>query len=216
MSLFRAALLVLAVVLGFACGPSFHAIHEGNARFEHCYALEENPQSAMREKADCWRDWSEHYTYGQTRDRIQYATARYVALTQAPSLPTDEALMMAAPGETGRVTTITAPAPTNAFAPPPKVLDPVDGGVMPMAPTPRPSDLNPVLGQTPDAGGGASPATPALPRSSCSEACAMTYRDCGAGCTSIMGDAGPRDKEKAKLCVACERTYNTCMRGCFK
>lgn len=108
-----------------ACGPSFQAIYEGNARFEHCYALEENPQMPMRDKASCWRDWSERYTYGQTRDRIQYAIARYVALSQAPSLPTDEALMMAAPGEAPRVSAITAPAPTNAFAPPPKVLDPV-------------------------------------------------------------------------------------------
>jgi hypothetical protein len=208
-------LLILAPLL--ACGPSFHAIHEGNARFEHCYALEENPQSAMREKADCWRDWSEHYTYGQTRDRIQYATARYVALTQAPNIPTDEALMMAAPGEVGRVSTITAPAPTNAFAPPPKVLDPVDGGGVPQnAPSPRPSDTNPVLGMSPDAGGGASPATPLLPQSSCSSSCATTYRDCGGGCESVMSDAGPRDKEKAKICVVCERTYKTCMKGCFK
>ena len=105
-----------AAVIG--CGPSFQAVYEGNARFEHCYALEENPQMAMPDKASCWRDWSEHYTYGQTRDRIQYAIARYVALSQAPRVPTDEALMMAAPGERPRVSTITAPAPTDAFATP--------------------------------------------------------------------------------------------------
>ena len=94
-----------------ACGPSFQAVYEGNARFEHCYALEENPQVSMPEKAACWRDWSEHYTYGQTRDRVHYATARYVALSEARDAPTDEALMMAAPGETPRRSTITAPAP---------------------------------------------------------------------------------------------------------
>ena len=83
----RLRLLLLTSMLG--CGPSFHAIYEGNARFEHCYALEENPQTGMKDRADCWRDWSEHYTYGQTRDRIQYATARYVALSQAPNVPTE-------------------------------------------------------------------------------------------------------------------------------
>jgi hypothetical protein len=112
-----------AAVASTACGPSFQAIYEGNVHFEHCYALEESPARPIRDKADCWRDWSEHYTYGQTRDRIQYAIARYVALSQAQNVPTDEALMMAAPGMTPRLTTITAPAPTSAFEPPPKVLD---------------------------------------------------------------------------------------------
>ena len=84
---------VFGVVIGFgalggalACGPSFQAIYEGNARFEHCYALEENPQARMPDKAACWRDWSERYTYGQTQDRVHYATARYVALSEL-SLP---------------------------------------------------------------------------------------------------------------------------------
>src|SRR5262249_54827093 len=113
-----------ALLAAAACGPSFQAIYEGNARFEHCYALEETSTSA-RERADCWRDWSERYTYGQTRDRIQYAISRYVALSQASNMPTDEAMMLAAPGVAPRQTTITAPAPTNPFAPPPKVLDDV-------------------------------------------------------------------------------------------
>ena len=48
-------------------------------------------QKPVPEKADCWHDWSTRYTYGQTRDRIHYATARYVALSQ--SVPTDEAMI---------------------------------------------------------------------------------------------------------------------------
>jgi len=192
----RLRLLALTVFLG--CGPSFHAIYEGNARFEHCYALEENSQSNMRERADCWRDWSEHYTYGQTRDRIQYATARYVALSQAPNIPTDESLMMAAPGMTPRVTTITAPAPTNPYAPPPKVLDQADG----MAPVERPSEKNPVLGAPPDAAASPAPApeptpAPALPGASCGDKCGSSFRTCDAG-------------EK------CEKAFKACMRTCFK
>src|SRR5262245_15726431 len=97
-SLVAFALVSAASAALAACGPSFQVIYEGNSRFEHCYALEENPQASMPAKAACWRDWSEHYTYGQTRDRINYATARYVALSEAPNAPTDEALMMAAPG----------------------------------------------------------------------------------------------------------------------
>jgi hypothetical protein len=190
-----AAVFALSLMLG--CGPSFHAIYEGNARFEHCYGLEENPHSGMKERADCWRDWSERYTYGQTRDRIQYAIARYVALAQAPNIPTDEALMMAAPGMTPRVTTITAPAPTSAYAPPPKVLDEEDAAAPPM----RPGERSEVLGP-PDAGlidlppvDAEAPVT--LPAESCTGSCVAAFHGCDAG-------------------VACDRSYKSCMRGCFK
>jgi hypothetical protein len=191
---------VLAAGLGVvvaACGPSFQAIYEGNSRFEHCYALEENPQTAVRERADCWRDWSERYTYGQTRDRVQYAIARYVALSQASNVPTDEALMMAAPGVTPRQSIITAPAPTNPFAPPPKVLEPGAGG--------RTGGVIP--DSIADAGSWAakSPPPPPLPSSDCSDSCASAYRDCGNTC-----DAG------AKCAETCSKPYKTCMRGCFK
>lgn len=183
---------------GLACGPSFQAIYEGNTRFEHCYALEENPAAPMTQKSDCWRDWSERYTYGQTRDRIQYAIARYVALSQAPNIPTDEAMMMAAPGVTPRVSTITAPTPTNAFAPPPKVLE-VDAAVSPPV---RPTD-KPLVVAIADAAPPA-PAPPPLPAHTCSDGCRGSYEKCNVGC-----DGG-------KACPACEKTYKTCMRGCFK
>ncbi len=75
------------VALTAGCGPSFQVIYEGNSRFEHCYALEESRQRTTSEKIDCWRDWSERYTYGQTRDRIQYATERYVTLAEKLNLP---------------------------------------------------------------------------------------------------------------------------------
>lgn len=202
----RLRFVLLTMVLG--CGPSFHAIYEGNARFEHCYALEESTQSGMKERADCWRDWSEHYTYGQTRDRIQYATARFVALSQSSNLPTDEALMMAAPGMTPRVTTITAPAPTSPYQPPPKVLDDADASTH--QPPGRPGDRNVVLGTMPDAATSPAPAQapaptavpappPTLPGDACSTKCQGDFR----GCTPP--DAG-----------TCEKAYKTCMRGCFK
>src|SRR4051812_49840524 len=89
--------LALALVAG--CGPSFQAIYEGDARFEHCYALDDAPNAPMKDKTSCWRDWTQHYTYGQTRDRVEYAKARARALTRVNGEATDEALMQAAPGE---------------------------------------------------------------------------------------------------------------------
>lgn len=182
------------------CGPGFQAIYDGNVRFEHCYALEENAQVPMGEKASCWRDWSEHYTYGQTRDRVHYATARYVALSQAPNLPTDEAMMMAAPGEAPRATTISAPAPTNAFAPPPRLLEPT---------APKEAEHPPEASPT-SAPAAPIAAPPALPASSCADGCASTFRGCGGGgCDDKASDAGAK-------CGACLKTYRACMRGCFK
>lgn len=195
---FRPWLLVALV----GCGPSFQAVYEGNARFEHCYALEENPQVAMPQKATCWREWSEHYTYGQTRDRIHYATARYVALTEAREIPTDEALMMAAPGETPRRSSITAPAPTNAFAPPPKTLDQ-------SAETKTTSAMAPLPTMVLDAG----PPPAPLPAAACTDTCGGAYKACGGN--HCEGDAGASSSTSSK-CVACQKTYRTCMRGCFK
>jgi len=205
----RSTLLAVAIAGGAgACGPSFQAVYEGNARFEHCYALEENPQVAMPEKASCWRDWSERYTYGQTRDRIHYATARYVALSEARELPTDEAMMMAAPGEAPRLSTITAPTPTNAFAPPPKVLD--DGGQLRSSnvysgdPSNVPMSLLDAAPAAPGASAGAARRADPLPANACADGCASDFRSCTAAC-----DAGPK-------CDGCNKTYKTCMRGCFK
>jgi hypothetical protein len=195
----------LAVAGVAACGPSFQALYESNARFEQCYALEENPQVPMPEKAACWREWSEQYTYGQTRDRIHYATARYVALSEARNIPTDEALMMAAPGETPRRSTITAPTPTNAFAPPPKVLDPNEQPPTPMAAIPT---------MEVDAGAVAPTARPvpaSLPGTSCAEKCAGDYHACTGGCQDEAGGSA-----KGKECNACSSKYRACMRACFK
>lgn len=114
----RAHLLVFACAF-LGCGPSFQALYEGDARFEHCYALEEDSVISLQKKADCWRDWTDHYTFGQTRDRMQYASMRYRALTST-NLPTDEGMMSAAPGAGNEESPSGAAlAPTNAFAPPP-------------------------------------------------------------------------------------------------
>ncbi|MCL2723996.1 MAG: hypothetical protein FWD69_06115 [Polyangiaceae bacterium] len=197
----RAALLSIVWVAASACGPSFQAIYEGNARFEHCYALEENPQATMPAKADCWRDWSEHYTYGQTRDRVQYAIARYVALSQAPTTPTDEALMNAAPGVMPRVNTISAPAPTSAFAPPPKVLVEVtDAQATP--PYPGVAALASATIHV----------APPLPDTSCADQCSNAFRVCGVQCVN----PAPGSRAIGAPCTTCDDNYRACMRACFK
>jgi hypothetical protein len=191
----------LALVAGLlaagalACGPSFQAIYEGDARFEHCYALDDDPSASMQAKADCWQEWTKGYTYGQTRDRVEYATMRYRALSRVPGLPTDEAMMGAAPGEGKTTSSVTAPAPTNAFEPPPKTLPDADAGsdiahksgtVKVPAPPPAP------------------PKPPDTPRASCVAGCGDSWHDCKGACAAA-----------AAGCPQCDKTYSRCVKACF-
>jgi len=184
------------VAAAAACGPSYQAIYEGDSKFEHCYALDESPNRAMQEKAGCWREWEERYTYGQTRDRIQYATGRFSALSRVPDLPTDEAMMQAAPGETpGKRSVHAAPVPTNAFAPPPSTLTPEGAKTASPAPQRPSSALSQAI---PDSAPLKLPPPPTPPGADCRDRCASDWQGC-------------KDNP-----TACEKTYRKCMHVCFK
>lgn len=195
--------LIALVLLGLGCGPSFQAIYEGDARFEHCYALEEDPNVAMQYKSDCWRDWMKRYTYGQTRDRVQYAANRYGALTRAPAVPTDEAMMGAAPGEEGEKTQLSAPAPTSAYTSPPKTSQ----GASTVSPTQTWASSAPVLD------GGSTPASPPVtvpeprgPLADCTDACTVSWKGCKVSC----------EQQAKRSCDACEKPYRSCLKQCMK
>jgi len=110
------ALLGLAASGGSAaCGPSFQAVYECDVHFEHCYALDQGNASVDARK-ECWRDWLHGYTYGQSRDRIEYGGTRLSQLSLDPTLPSEDVRGV-------QQRTIAAPVPTNAFAPPPNVIE---------------------------------------------------------------------------------------------
>lgn len=201
-----AASSLLVVV---ACGPSFQAIYEGDQRFEHCYALDDNPSAPLQEKSTCWRDWMAHYTYGQTRDRVEYAAVRARALGRVPALPTDEALMEAAPGGMSSKPGVAAPAPTSAFAPPPKTIAVANA---PTAPSPPPSTPSTASTSTPAPPGSVVFVAPAHavavrdaapPASACQDVCMRSWESCQGRTEALANDA-------------CGKTYKGCMRGCFK
>jgi hypothetical protein len=104
---------VLAGVV--ACGPSFQAVYECDVHFEHCYALDESGASVDAKK-ECWRDWLHGYTYGQSRDRVEYGGTRYSELSLDPTLPSEDT---SSPTRAKHI--VAAPVPTNAFAPPPNI-----------------------------------------------------------------------------------------------
>ena len=190
--------LAVASACGVACGPSFQVMYEGDSRFEHCYALDENPNVLMQQKSDCWSDWLKHYTYGQTRDRVEFATIRFRAISRAGALPTDEAIMGAAPGE-GSGASLAAPAPTNAFAPPPQTMVDYDGGGSDATPF---SGLPAVPVANPSGIATRSSDSPQPPGASCVDRCSDKWQTCHAACGSSS-------------CGACDKAHGRCVRACF-
>ena len=186
---------IVAATITFlgACGPSFQTIYENDARFEHCYALDDSATASLDQKAKCWKDWKEHHTFGQTRDRVEYAQSRSVALNSA-DVPTDEAMMHAAPGEVGEHQQLTAPTPTNAFAPP-EAMAAVDAGVR----ASPPPTITAFVAPPPvvDAGAPTSPAT--RPRAAvCTDDCTRSFQEC-----KSSRDAGTCDDGYDRCVVHC-------------
>src|SRR5689334_13834545 len=94
----RLGLLALlgAAAVSSACGPSFEVLAEGDLRFVHCDRLDLDPKIAPSHRLHCWREWRRMYTYGQTRDRVEYAQRRIAEVvsgdTNSPfQLPNGEA-----------------------------------------------------------------------------------------------------------------------------
>src|SRR5262249_55686964 len=108
--------LVITALAG--CSLSYQSVYEGDVRFEHCYRLDEEHRVPIGDKVACWHDWSQKYTYGQTRDRIEYALARERTLSLAQA----SGERSAPPGASTALATIASPQPTNAFAPPPPTM----------------------------------------------------------------------------------------------
>jgi hypothetical protein len=115
---------VLAAAGIASCGASIRAVYEGDVRFEHCMALDTRSDVKPTIRRSCWEEWVSFYTFGQTRDRIEYAHLRAKQLGAASDF--DEA-------DTGPTPIAVAPAPTSAIAPPPLTMI-SDGGAPDAAP----------------------------------------------------------------------------------
>jgi hypothetical protein len=189
------ALPLLATGWVSGCGPSVQSIYEGNVRFEHCYRLDLDANIAPTHRLACWREWLRVYTYGQVRDRIEYARQRVGALEQGdnsrPSLN-----LMAGRRPEERSWYLSEPAPTSAHAPPPPMWKAESkAGEAPPAP-PASVEAKPVPKETPG--------------EVCARDCRGTLSTCREECA---GDAGA---EKSKKCQGCEPDYKKCMRRCFE
>ncbi|HET9958712.1 MAG TPA: hypothetical protein VFQ61_29665 [Polyangiaceae bacterium] len=135
------ALLALSAWLS-ACGPSVQSIYEGDVRFEHCYRLDLDLEIAPTHREACWSHWLQAYTYGQPRDRIEYARRRVRAFSNGDiSRP----LLEVSSASKSRQFYLAAPEPTSVHAPPPPIAPKVEVPPPPPSaapdPIPAPADL---------------------------------------------------------------------------
>ena len=181
------ALLALGIAGG--CGPSVQSIYEGNVRFEHCYRLDLEVDAAPTHREACWKEWLGLYTYGQPRDRIEYARRRARAFTSGdpdcPKLNVGDSKKTEA-----RQFYLVVPAPTSVHAPPPPIATRWygDAGTPPATVT---------------------PAAAAAPQDDCASSCRETQQACARPCDPDAGKPDP-------ACKTCASDYKACMKRCFQ
>ncbi len=207
----RSASLAIGLCV-FACGPSLTAVHEGSVRFEHCYRLDLDTQVVSSHREACWKGWLTSFTYGQPRDRIDYARTRLSELQKGdPSPPALRTGSERRPEQ--RQFYLVVPTPTSVHAPPPPVATvwrEEDGGAEPNAA---------------DAGSAETITTP--PAATCADDCRGEWESCSAKCAADAGptdagvsDAGPSNAGPSDAgageCAPCTKPYLTCMKKCFR
>ncbi|HEY3237107.1 MAG TPA: hypothetical protein VGJ84_20475 [Polyangiaceae bacterium] len=220
-----------AALIGSAlgCGPSVHSVHEGWTRFEHCYRLDLDEEIAPPHQQACWREWTQRYTYGQPRDRIEYARRRLRELVSGdadrPALNVDAGYR---PEE--RQFYLSVPAPTSAHSPPPPIATRWYAPPEQTAPAA-------VTVSAPSAPPAARP-IPAAPGDECANGCRSKRAQCLDSCQRGGGpDAGaatrsekkpPQASQKRKqsdparptadagVCSSCDADYKACTVRCYK
>lgn len=100
------------------CGPSFEAIQEGDLRFAHCDRLDLEPNVSPTHRLHCWREWRRVYTYGQTRDRVEYAQRRIAEVVSGDT----EAPFQLPSGSSRPPDAKAASTPSPVHSPPPAVV----------------------------------------------------------------------------------------------
>jgi hypothetical protein len=111
------SLMAFSSVALQACGPSFEAIQEGDLRFAHCDRLDLDANIAPSHRLHCWREWRRVYTYGQTRDRVEYAQRRIAEVASGDPDPPFEL-----PTEAQMPDALGHAKPNPVHSPPPAVV----------------------------------------------------------------------------------------------
>jgi hypothetical protein len=150
-------------------------------------ALDSRPDAKPTLRRACWEEWVKFYTFGQTRDRVDFAKLRQAQLSASSDF--DEGTW--SPTSPGPRTTPAVPEPTSVLAPPPSTLA-SDGG------SGEPTDLD--AGADAEGGGWVEPP----PGSMCARECDDAWTTCQMDC-----------KKVAACETGCDAKHKRCMRKCF-
>jgi hypothetical protein len=161
--------VVVLVWVACSCGPSYQAVNECDARFEHCYALDLTAGASPGNRRTCWREWLRGYTYGQSRDRVEYAATRLSQLSLESTVPREG--LPNSRSSADAASNAPLPIPTNAFFPPPNVAE---------IATPTASS---VAEKSPAASASRAPG------SECTDACVSQWRVCRDPCAGTTCSA---------------------------
>jgi hypothetical protein len=163
--------------MAVSCGASIQAVYEGDVRFEHCMALDARPDVKPTIRRGCWDEWVKFYTFGQTRDRIDYALEREKQLSAASDFDEAEAAAAKKPSGPSAV-----PDPTSAFVPPPMMLA-SDGGAPDAAPDADTAETTSALTQcNADCQQGLDACRQECKVAACEKACSARYKRCTGRC----------------------------------
>jgi hypothetical protein len=184
-----AAAAATALGGGTSCGPSMQSIYEGDVRFEHCYRLDLEQDVASPHRQACWTTWLDRYTYGQSRDKLEYARRRVRAFAGGDG--DRPQLRLGASQQTQRDARqfyLVVPAPTSVHAPPP-----------PIATRMNVAEPAPVTTS--------SSAAKVAPGEGCAEECREAFTSCNQACDPVA---------KSPACKSCDPDYKKCMQRCFE
>ncbi|HKY34985.1 MAG TPA: hypothetical protein VJN18_03495 [Polyangiaceae bacterium] len=192
----RGSLRLLGLAFGplclLSCGPSVQSIYEGNVRFEHCYRLDLELEVASSHRQACWTTWLDRYTYGQSRDRLEYARRRVRAFAAGDANPPALKIGGDDTEQETRQFYLVVPAPTSVHASPPPIATRVNA---PGEAPPTPSSAPPVSSGR------------LAPGEDCSSACRSAFSSCNEACA---------EGAKSTACKSCDPDYKKCMQRCFE
>lgn len=172
-----------------SCGPSAQSIYEGDVRFEHCYRLDLELDVASSHRQACWSTWLDRYTYGQSRDRLEYARRRVRAFAGGDA---DRPTLRVGQNQEqdSRQFYLVVPSPTSVHAPPPPIATRVN-----------------VVEPPPSNSAEAKPVEPPAPGEDCASACKNAFSSCNMACDPAA---------KSAACKSCDPDYKKCMQRCFE
>jgi hypothetical protein len=167
------------------------SIYEGDVRFEHCYRLDLELDVAPTHRQACWTAWLDRYTYGQPRDKLEYARRRLRAFPSGDADKPELHLGQSQAQQDARQFYLVVPAPTSVHASPPPIA----------------TRLNTVADPPPAPSSDAKSADKPAPGEECASACHEAFGSCNQACDPAA---------KTPACKSCDPDYKKCMARCFE